>query len=436
MIKTKFKEIFLVLLVVLVALILVSCNNSPSYGDISKERTIKTDFMSLSKEYTIENSQVDLFYLKDDLNPYIDLVDYISMLEGLYYSNEFEFISNLEDEKLSINLMVEFSDNTVYNFKANLDFKEDIINVDSLDFFAVYLVKSEIDYSKDLINLPSIITNGSAITYNLADYNFDMFIKNDKFYLPLSIANLLFNQDVYFDVYYNGETLYGIDSGTIEDDELKKILKSKYNNEVIHSSVSMASYNFYEFIIDYFYGLKNDRDITSGKTFLSKYKDALQSKDTTKTIFEVTEYMDDLHTSHLTRGYYNNKRRQLSYKPNYQGPNIKAFYNGVSKVQKDAIDNFGIKNGYIDFTDYEILEDNKTAVIYIMNFELDTPEYVEGILKTLETKGVTDVVIDLAFNTGGNLGAVLRVLTLMTDQVVSYHSKNPLDNATDRKSVV
>ena len=40
-----------------------------------------------------------------------------------------------------------------------------------------------------------------------------------------------------------------------------------------------------------------------------------------------------------------------------------------------------------------------------------------------------DVVIDLSYNTGGNIGAVMRIFGYMTEEQFNYHSQNPADGS-------
>lgn len=61
-----------------------------------------------------------------------------------------------------------------------------------------------------------------------------------------------------------------------------------------------------------------------------------------------------------------------------------------------------------------------------MNFDVNTPKEVEEIINELESN-VKNVIIDLSLNTGGNLGAVLRIFTLMTNENIWYHMKNKTD---------
>ena len=51
------------------------------------------------------------------------------------------------------------------------------------------------------------------------------------------------------------------------------------------------------------------------------------------------------------------------------------------------------------------------------------------ILKNGLGNSVLYVVIDLSYNTGGNIGAVLRIWGYMQEEAIMYHSQNPADGA-------
>ena len=421
------KKLFMLMLLVASAFLLNSCKDQI---DSSSDRVVKTNFISKTNEYDVANSEVKLFYLADDLNPYIDVESFMKMLSGVYYSGNFEYVE-MEEEILIISYEVNFGDDAEFYYSLKIDFRTDKIFVEDLDFFENYIVYPNTEYSEGLIDLPSIMTEGKEVIYDLASYNFDLISNQHGNLIPLSIANLLFNQSVYFDVYFNGDDMYGVDTSDIDDDLIDEITKSSFNGKSIHSSITSSSYYFYEFILDYFYGLKDDRGISSGKDFLKNYKNDLLSNKINKTINDVVYELDDLHTSHMIKGYYKKKFESNYYQPSlkdFKG-NVSKFYSGLFNVTDQANEYFGQTiDGEPKLKVYELL-DNNTAVIYLDSFEIDTPDIVENILKKLPTT-VTDVVIDLSYNTGGNLGAVLRVFALMTNEDIKYHAKNPLDQST------
>lgn len=421
------KKIFMLLMLSTTIFLLSSCQKPVN---TSVDRTVKTNFISKTNEFELADSEVKLFYLADDLNPYIDVRLYIKMLSGVYYSRDFEFVEVEGKDVLTINYEPSFSEDLEVYYSLHIDFDTDIITVNDMDFFEYYIVYPNTEYSEGLVDLPSVMTKGSSVKYDLGLYNFDLIVNKYGYLIPLSIANLLFNQSIYFDTYYNGDNIYGVDTSDMDDELINEITKSSFNGKDTHQSILNSSYYFYEFIIDYFYGLKKDRNIISGSDFLKRHKSNLLSNKVNQTINDVVYEIDDLHTSHMIKGYYKKKFESNYYRPSlndFKG-NVSKFYDGLFKVTDEANEYFGSTlSGDPKFKEYELI-DNNTAVIYLDAFELDTPENVESILISLPNT-VTDVIIDLSYNTGGNLGAVLRVFALMTNEEIKYHTQNPLNGS-------
>lgn len=432
------KKKILIFIFILLSIFLVSCIKKEL--PLDENRTIIVNFINKSDEYNVSNSTVDIHYFADDNLPYIDVLEFINMLEGVYYSSEFEYFKDFENQILKISIEVEY-EKEIEIYEIIWNFKNDTVFVESLDFFSSYIKITATDYSKGLISLDSIITKGTSVNYDLAKYNFDLVIKNELFLVPFHIINLFMNQEVYFDAYFNGDIIYGIDTSNLDTNNdtslVDTIIKSSNNNKDLSENLKVHSYNFYALIIDYFYGLKTERNINSAYEFLESNKNNFLNN-TSKNIFEVTERLDDLHTSHLLRSYYNyNKTSKYTYESLYTGKNTKNFYDGLYDVQMEAIDYFGYDRftGVINIKDIEIINSGKTTVIYLLGFDVDTPELIGNYIKELP-ETVENIIIDLTLNTGGNLGAVLRMFTLMTDKEIYYHYQNPLDGSKYSYGVV
>ena len=78
--------------------------------------------------------------------------------------------------------------------------------------------------------------------------------------------------------------------------------------------------------------------------------------------------------------------------------------------------------------DVRLLDNNTIAVIFLRGFTVDTPDLVKTILDGLP-ETVDDVIIDLSFNGGGNVGAVIRLFGYMTEEPIQYSSMNPVDGS-------
>lgn len=418
------KKIFNVILLILSIFIIASCNKK--VDERLKDEIVKTNFINNSEEYEISDNVIDLYYFKDDALSYVEVRDYLNLLDGIYYSDNFEYIINMEEENILINFEVTSNLESV-NYQMIIDSKTDEIRVNSEDFFYAYLKETETNFSEGLINLEPVYTKGSGITYNLSEYDFDIKLIEDNFIMPLPIINLIFNQGNYFDTFFNGDVIYGIDTAYMDDLAYKEILKSSYNNKKETDQMKLDNYNFYLFVIDYFYGLKEERNIFKAKDYINK--EEFLKEDSNKSIFNITMKLDDLHSSHRTKGYINNNLWSLTFNSKNLGPNTKNFYDGMDMVVDSAFKHFGVKNGYLNLNDmdFEYINNNETLIIYILEFDVDTPVKLEEVIKNakVETK---NIVIDLSLNTGGNLGAVLRMFSLFTNDEIWYHAKNPLTN--------
>lgn len=419
-----FKKISSFTLIILILLVLTGCFRNETLPTYNEDRYVETNFVNKSEEYQVEDSIIELLYLKQSNLALANVVDFLKMLDGLYLYNDFEFVYN--SDTLTINITQTYN-SVDYSERLVIDSTLDTVNVTSLDFFDLYLENPDTDYSENLVSLEPIVNVGNHVIFELGKYDFDIVNIGDNFYLPLAILNLLFNQNNYFDAYFNGEVIYGIDTSDIAQKDLKTILKSPLNNYHMPEDLKLHNYQFATFIIDYFYGLKSDRKIDSASSFIRKNQ--FISGDVEKNIFNLTKELDDLHTSHMTRGYYSNKDLALSFTSKSDGPIITKFYDDLAKVQKEAIRYFGVKNNYINFKDYEYIDNDETLIIYLLEFTVDTPVEIEAIIKNAKPT-TKNIIIDLTFNTGGNLGAVLRMFALMTDDEIKYHFLNPLNNET------
>jgi hypothetical protein len=258
--------------------------------------------------------------------------------------------------------------------------------------------------------------------------------------MPLAIANIIFMSDIYYQVYYNGDALYGVDTFALSDGDteiINLIHTSTYNDLDMPEDIHLATYNALALVMDYFYGLKDDKNYdtyydklsASMKTMLSGTDNQVYNK-----IFDLMYGMDDLHTSHIFYGYYD-ARTMSGLSLSDLGPQTVAFYEGLWAVQDRLIEKYGgdpnvNDSSYIDANrpEYSLLEDNTIAVIHIDGFSIDTPDEFKAIMDNLPAT-VVDVVIDLSYNTGGNIGAVMRIFGYMTENQYYYHSQNPADGA-------
>ncbi|MFA7076464.1 MAG: S41 family peptidase, partial [Candidatus Izemoplasmatales bacterium] len=396
--------------------------------------------------YVVPNQDaVSIFFADNGAVPYVDVETFINLINGAIDSSLIT-ITTPEADKLRIDYSVEFEDfdgsMVTESYWAVIDFTENTFTVNNYSFFENYVAETSSDYGEGLNYVDADYVDGQEVVIPLGFYNFDLLVhtegENTYYLLPLHVANLLFAGNIYYDVYYNGDKLWGIDTFTISgpDEEglalLEEIRTSSYNQLTAPKDVRWATYNFLALSIDYFYGLRDRYDMDSYYEVLAAHaKDIVAGSDLlmyTKA-FNIANELDDLHTSHVFTGYYE-EPFDITLYLNDLGPRVLDFYEGLWDTQDLFIAKFGSDengNPIIPAT-ARLIDDNKTAIIYLEGFEIETPDAVKLILDGLPAT-VENVVIDLAYNTGGNLGAVLRIFGYMTEEPIVYHSQNPADGS-------
>lgn len=410
--------------------------------EVSVTSKASYNFTGTSEEYIVSNSIVDLYFVDEGSVPYIDVQAFINMVDGAIQS-EIINVTPVNDNQLSISYRYEYLDfdgvTTLYeDYYALIDFDDNTFTVNNYDFFGGYVAETESDYGEGLDYVDAYYIDGEEVTIPLGEYNFDLVIYNDfgtdVYLMPFHIVNLLLLGNVYYDAYYNGDEIFGVDTFSISagDEELiSEIHNSSYNDVAeVPRDMKIATYNFSALVIDYFYGLKDDKQI-SGYDFivdLSRYMIEETNDKLYQQVFNIAYGLDDLHTSHVFTGYYETEYETYNYQIplNWEdiGSNTREFYNGIYDIQELL----AIKYPSGNIPEYELLNNNRIAIIHLTGFDIDTPDDFKSILDLLPLT-VEDVVIDLSYNTGGNLGAVLRIFGYITENTLAYHSQNPVDNS-------
>ncbi|MFP4478805.1 MAG: S41 family peptidase [Candidatus Izemoplasmatales bacterium] len=407
--------------------------------DIATKRTL--DFEGTSEEYVVENSQIDLFYEENSELAYVDIESFLNMLNGAIESDIITY-TMIEDHIMKIEYSSTYTDfdgetEITETYWAEIDFELNTFTVQNFDFFGGYIAETESDYGEGLNYVDATYVDGNEVTIPLGEYGFDLTIYEDGeqtlYLMPFDVANIIFMNDVYYQAYYNGDKIYGIDTfGLSSGDEeiMAQIHESSYNDKTMGQDIKMASYNGLALIMDYFYGLKPDKGYDSFYDILKNYGKSIQNGSDNQVynrIFNLMYGMDDLHTSHVFYGYYDS-RTSSGISLSDLGPETTDFYEGLWEVQDLLIAKFGEADGQPDIPEYSLINNDTVAVIHITGFNIDTPNEFKATLDSLPSS-VVDVVVDLSYNTGGNIGAVMRIFGYMTEEQFNYHSQNPADGS-------
>jgi|LGOV01.1.fsa_nt_gb hypothetical protein len=413
--------------------------------EVTVTSVVQLPFEGTSDEYVVvDDPSVDIFYVDNGAVPYVDIETFIDLLDGAIESDIVEF-TVIGTDQLEIKYEVEWEDfdGTFYTeyYTALVDFTENTFTVNNFDFFGSYVASTESDYGDGLNYVDAIYVEGEEVVIPLGDYNFDLLIYNDgtkdNFLMPFHVANLLFAGGVYYDIYYNGDKLWGIDTfgisgGDAEDELLQQTVRtSSLNAEDAPADIKLATYNFLALAFNYFYGLKEDRGVEDYYDILSlrlEYMMDGNDYELYNKMFDIAYGLDDLHTSHVFVGYYvDDPTYGIGVSLSDLGSRTKGFYEGMWAVQ-DLLDEKYGTHAEDDLPTYRLIDDGKTAVIYLYGFTIDSPDEFKVIMDGLPAT-VENVVVDLGYNTGGNIGAVFRIFGYITEEQFLYHSQNPADNS-------
>jgi carboxyl-terminal processing protease len=400
-------------------------------------RSIKLPFVNTSDEYIVaDKPEINVFFTDTGTVPYMDVETFINMIDGAIDSSIINF--NTDGDLMVIDYRLEDTDSNnqpiFWDYDATIDFANNTIAVDDLSFFGNYVKRTETNFSEGLQFLGGIGVASNEVVIDLDDYRIDLIRYAGLYLAPISVLNLIFLNSLYYDVYYNGDTIYGFDTFSALDASspvIERIKTSSFNSQTMSQDTKQLTYHFLALAFDYFYGLKNYKGIRSFYTYFNEngYTDQILIGDDQslyKGLFNVAYGLDDLHTWHEATGFYEPTSYTLALTSlNQLGEGTQAFYQG-RWAKEDQIDAaFGAGNMP---PDVRLLDNETIAVIFIRGFNVDTPNFVKEILEDLPAS-VDDVILDLSFNTGGNLGAVLRLFGYITEEPIQYSSMNPTDGS-------
>lgn len=235
-----------------------------------------------------------------------------------------------------------------------------------------------------------------------------------------------------FNAYYNGDAIYGFDYWT-KDVDLDLMRSSSKSSATMSEGLKYKTYKHLGLVMDYFYGLKELNNVNTYFDQLTNFEAGLIRGNDANHYSELKSFvfsLGDLHSSFDLVGHYEpslNLPLSISDFKGRAATFINTYYN--PRVQ-DYCQVAGLNP-------YRLIDNGKTALITFNSFEQDNPNKtgtVETIgpliTKAKEVDNVDNIVLNLACNTGGNVGALIRMLGYLTDDLIPLHYINPTDGKT------
>ncbi len=380
----------------------------PIYEPIEIEVVKSVDFTNLTTEYSVEDGSINLYFAADGSVPYVSTVDFLNLLEGFVDPDVvFTFTQNIDSLEISYQYYDEDYDET-YDLIVTIDATNDTITTNDPGFYWAYVYSTATNYGRhieyDYDNPDASSEDGDDVIYELRNYNLEATIYDDQVLLPYYIVNQLFAGSSYYNVYYNQDGLFGIYSlPSSGSDEYTTMKTSSANGEALPVDLAIHNFNMLAFNLDYFYGLRDIRNVETYRLLLMDNLDGLLNvnvRNFDNSLFNfIYKTIDELHTSYGYPSYYNDiewEGPQLTA-VNQLGDRGKAWYGGTGysdglfNVQDTITAKWGSTGAR---PDYWFLDDDKTSVVLTLDgfstadieeSQIHDPEVVADVLDVVDS---------------------------------------------------
>ena len=443
-------------------------STSQSVTPITNFTTKNIVMKKASVEDVVDAKTLSILYKENSDIPYISLNDGVDILSSIRHeridgtagtNNGFSLLS------MSGNNAVITNDNLGI---CTVDIVNQVIKFDDFDVFSnIYspnempLMIANIEKDAKALKATKIeYTKGEEVTLDLKGYSkLDIVKASDKYYMPVALYSSIFLSS-FNGMYlaYNFDNLYlvnqgGLSTTDLEDNKVLLSLGTSYYGGTKKEKVS-AEYAAYTtqaicFDMDYFYGLKADKNYTSFYNFLQTkgYLNDMLSGDVKKmdaalvyAIYDINDghtFMSDFSPLYTFGTQVFDKTKLNKAKVDHEA--------GFEALKKAKIDANAEDNNIID-------EANKTMLISFSGFNnvnekiiysgnkhndmvyaMCTAAQFSDAYKELITKKDTikNVVVDLTTNDGGASDGMVYALSVLLGEV-SFDIYDPLSKAHTR----
>lgn len=434
--KTVFKRVFSIAIFSFLVGSLASCGEKPIKDDdlVCTKQTYT--FTNLSSFYDFQSATVDSYQVEGHAINYIDIKQFFNALKPLVNNNlSVTILPNLNKVRIR---------DEQYGLYANISWSKDAVFVPYNSFFnyVVSSTASTIDYSYAMKVADYSMSGSKSITFDLKSYDFDIYYYKGSVLMPFSIFNTLFFSQQMYNIYFNGDAFYGVSyylGYSTSEEDYNSIKTSSLNNQEQSVLLRKETYNNFLFDMKYFYGLKEFKGYSDD--FVSASDEALflstNVEDNNQGLINIMQkQLNELHSNICEYSVY----QDPSVRPNIlaeenMGEYWKTYYNARTEYRQRRADAFpsGVP---------EVRYQSKTAIVTFDSFVTGTNEERKredaykydsfyfmryALNKAIQHGNIDNVVIDISLNGGGNLGALIRVLGVLSDNYINYTTFNTLN---------
>lgn len=367
-------------------------------------RTI--DFINLSDEYHVDNSEAVLYY-PDGITPHIGVEAFLSTIEGAVRHDALDIEST--DARVIL---------TLKEHDMILDMEAQKIVMDRIEMTRAIGESPRTDFGAGVETIDTHTSGGGAVTIDLDSYDHQIKSEEGSMVIPLHLANLLFSGTTY-NVHYNGDALHGVDVYQLNRESIQETLReSSYTYYPMDDAVGRTTRDFLLLLFEHFYGLDVPEGESSFESIIEDYERQLLASPLRhyEAIQHIVYALDDPHSSFLMGGMYAGRARFPLYR-HMLGPRTLRLYEA-----RERMETCEIEEGFTRLAD-------DTARIVLQQFTLETPHRLKDALERAEREDMEHIIIDLTCNSGGVRGPMIRTLGMITDETIETHRKNARDGA-------
>ncbi len=383
---------------------------------------------SLATEYLVDDTTLNVYTANNGL-PYVELLDLLPKLTGAIVYDDLTVRVN--GDLVTVVLAVEPSEDFPVPYdeiNLTLDFANNSVTFNVFSFFGSIAEATQTDFGAGLTPVEYSVEIFEPVTMDLGFYRLELKREGNQYYLPLHLANQFFTGSMY-NLYYNGDVVYGVDTYQLLDGDaiLNQLNNSSLRGNAMPLELKIMTYHYFAFVMDQFHGLRElYKDVTFYEVLSASNQNFFGSAGAHyESYYQVSASLDDLHTGHLTPGFYSNRTALNFAQPTY-GPRINrwiATFRATDGAFCDEEDNL------------RFMDDGRVAFISINGFNAESPDKMRTFMQQVEARGtVEDVILNLACNGGGIIGTAWQVMGHMTDEPLEYYGFNALDGSRTQAS--
>lgn len=428
------KKLLSVLFSIIFVLLCCSCDRSSKdtgVDDDDKELVSRQiHLVNNCSEYELTHNYINTYFYRDGNVPLIDVNTFVVSLDGFIDAEKIDYAIDESNNCLTQQWVSES-----YIYKMTVCWGSDQIRVNDFGYFYLTNDMKGINYGAHNKWVDADVSNEKSVIFNLGNYYFDILYYQKKVLVPLPVLNLLFCSTNQTTLLYNGEE-YHFYYGDPSDELVLLMRQSKLNGTECPTDVRQATINGLLFTMDYFYGLKDSKNINHGfKSYLTKNQlDNLWDNDCAVynaayiQIFQ--RKLDELHTNLLYPSVYNSLDDKFDiFAENNIGEHWSDYYTSEKELENNYMNKLGEESAvryegntaFIKFDSFSVASNDilfdKSGNLKSDAWKYDTFYFMLNAMTSIRKRHeIENIVIDLTTNGGGVLGAMYSAIGFLTDE--------------------